>query len=151
MLLDIDDEMGVHNPWQSAYTLEVVAKKVGIHGSAERTAWIIAAINLEARNGTLLKECMTYRSFSGKNQVANKGYCDTLLYKRDILDHMLRQELPRLCIQPEEAKIISERLSSHADHLAAEEHGKAWIGIMSEAGQQFYTFVSGLVYSCGAG
>ena len=48
MLLDIDDEM-VNSPWKSAYTLALVANK--FHGGVDRTVWIIAAINKEARDG----------------------------------------------------------------------------------------------------
>ena len=151
MLLNIDDDMGKDNPWQSAYTLEVVAKKVGAHGCAERTVWIIAAINHEAREGTLARENMSFRSFSGKHQPSNKGYCDLVLYKLDLLDHMLRQELPRLCIPADEVKLICDALSNHEAHRATLLKGKAWIGIMTETGQNFYTMTASMVYSCGAG
>ena len=146
LLLEADDEFGAHSPWQSVYTMEVVAKKVGMHGCVDRLVWIIATINHEMRAGLLDKASMSMRNFSGKGHPNNKGYCDMVLYKYDLKAHMLAQELPKLGIPAEEAKQVFARLENHAAHDASTKGGKAWIGIMSETAQLFFNFVASAVY-----
>ena len=146
MLLEADDDFGPNSPWQSVYTIEAMAKKVGVHGDVDRIAWIIAAVNYEMKAGTLDKAKMSLRNFSGKGAPGNKGHCDMILYKGALKAHLLLSELPQLGISISECQQIASRLESHSAYQQAISGGQTWVGVMTEPAQLFYTFVADVVY-----
>jgi hypothetical protein len=146
LLLEADDEFGTNSPWQSVYTIEAIAKKVGVNGDMDNIHWIIASVNYAAKTGYLDKTNMSIRSFSGKGQPNNKGYCDVLMFKFEAKRHFLSCEMPKLHIPLQDCETISQKMECHDAYARTVAAGNTWVGLMSETAQLFYTFVTELVY-----
>ena len=152
MLFQSEDDFGHNSPWKSVFTIAVMAKKVGAHGSADAIAWIIEAVNYAMKHNNLDSGCMTIRNFSGVKASGNKGHCDLILSKLYLKIHLLTQELPKLGFvssdyEPGFADLVSH-LESHAAYEQATSGSKTWIGMMTQPAQLFFTFLENVVYSC---
>ena len=109
---------GHKSPWNSVYTIETVARKVGTGSNAvEKIRWVFAAVDSRWRDPDFELGEMSYRQFSGKGQPSNRGTCDLRLFKYNRWQHLTSVELPRLtCSEDSKAQMLNN-LGSH-EHLA---------------------------------
>lgn len=150
LLFQADDDFAHQSPWKSVFTIGIMAKKVGAHGSTDAIAWIIEAVNYGMKHNNLDHGCMSMRNFAGAIKTGNKGYCDLILSKLHLKQHLLTQELPKLGLVSSDSQPgfvdLASHLESHAAYEQAASGSQTWIGMMTEPAQLFWQFMKDVVY-----
>ena len=138
---------GYKSPWNSAYTIETVARKVGTGSNAvERMRWVFATVDSRWRDPDYEVGEMSFRQFSGKGQPSNRGTCDLLLFKYNLWQHLTSVELSRLiCSEDSKAQLLNS-LGSHEQFAQSKGRSQIWIGLLENQARLFFQLASQAVF-----
>ncbi len=141
-----DDRWGKATPWNSIYKMEMLARKIGVHGDKKNLLWMVEGVEHMVLERDLRVEECTVKALSGK-ATSNRGLLDLLLLKRGILQHLLFVTLPHLEYPAEVFCCVQEVMGDHtAFRTNYLEKGRSWLGVLPLAVQKLVIIIANVVY-----
>ena len=144
-----EETFGKRTPWDSVYKLEHLARKAGRQqsvGTAARSLWLIDLVNDLCYNRMVAAGELSVANLTGKGR-GGKGLLDLLLFKRDVLEHLLQEKMEVLGLPASAKSAIREHMSSVAAYRAAFGHRDAapadltWFGALPQAAQHLIRLI----------
>ncbi|CAE7666405.1 unnamed protein product [Symbiodinium sp. CCMP2592] len=138
MVLKIDSTYDKQSPFTFITNLDLVA---GRTKSVEQGAWMLRSIE-----HMLVTEQCTPKDFSKRTlaPAKQKGLLDLMLFKMDLLRHLMQSVLPAMVL-PGTQKESLARLDSHQTWRDNTKN-LAWTGALQESGRLFFTVLQTIIY-----
>ena len=138
--------------FDSVYKLDLIGMMLGQHGEVSRSVWMVRHLQDMLRTNSLDKMDQSHRGLGGKGLPNGKGKMHVILFKYDIMVHLMERVLESLPISHETKEKIRAVFKSHQAYRAAFAYpneapkNKSWIGLLEGAGQAMLKVTADVVY-----
>ena len=113
LLLECEEEFGVKNLFGSVYKIDFIGTMLGQHGEVNKSVWMLRHLQDMMRTNSLDKMDQSVRGLGGKGLPNGKGKMHVVLFKYDVMVHLMERVLESSPIAHQSKESIRGTFKSH--------------------------------------